>query len=118
MYVEPFFGSGCVFFALAPLRAVVSDINPKLTSFYEELKKSPEELHAYYQRLPDDRESYYKIRSRFAVEKDKTKAAAIFLYLNRLCFNGIYRVNSRGAFNVPYGDRPSAKLTKCEVLSA
>ena len=110
-YFEPFFGGGAMFFELKSQsriqKAVISDINSRLLNFYLVLKEAPlllwEELeNLHYGNSPKD---YYEARQRFNAE-DRGKPsldAALFLYLNRHCYNGLYRVNSRGQFNVPFG---------------
>lgn len=100
-YLEPFLGGGAVFFDLTPKRSVLSDINPNLIETYEVVKQSCSELIEILKSLPIDNSTYYKIRE--SVPKNSINRAARFIYLNRLAFGGIYRVNKDGQFNVPYG---------------
>ncbi len=102
-YFEPFVGSGALFFALAPKKALISDINAELVNFYRVLKHSPLKLYNHVIGLPIGEESYYEIRSQLPKELDSLERAGRFLFLNRFCFNGIYRANSHGHFNVPFG---------------
>jgi len=105
-YFEPFLGSGAVFFGLQPERAVLSDINERLINLFTELRDCPEELFDETQRLisTHSNDQYYKIRDEF----NSTNPSAVnFLYLNRTCFNGVYRENMKGEFNVPIGKRNS-----------
>ena len=100
-YFEPFLGGGSIFFALAPPRAVLSDINGDLINTFKIVKHHPESLVRRLRLLPVTSSFYYEMR-------DEEPTAAIsravrFLYLNRTCFGGIYRENARGLFNVPYG---------------
>jgi DNA adenine methylase len=105
-YYEPFVGGGAVFFDLLPKKAVLSDLNKELVATYSVIKNDVEKL---IQILNDgyyiyDKKRFLEIR---ALPKEKTlsklETAARFIYLNRTCFNGMYRVNSKGEFNVPFG---------------
>jgi len=106
-YLEPFMGSGAVFFGLEPERAFLSDINPKLITLFTELRENPQKLYEETQDLITSHSSdqYYKIRDKFNTSEP---TAANFLYLNRTCFNGVYRENKKGDFNVPIGKRNSS----------
>ena len=108
-YLEPFMGSGAVFFGLKPESALLSDINYKLINLFSELKENPQNLYEETQSLINSHSSdqYYKIREKFNTSEP---TAANFLYLNRTCFNGVYRENKRGEFNVPIGKRNSSFL--------
>ena len=104
-YIEPFLGGGSVFFALAPKNAILSDISSDLIKTYlgirDDSKKVFKLLSEHSQH--HDTEYYYHIRS--SEPKTIPECAARFIYLNRTCFNGIYRVNKNGKFNVPIGSR-------------
>jgi len=102
LYVEPFCGSAALFFHLRPQRAVLSDTNEDLVNFYSCVKSAPQNLHAHYNSLPIGRGEYYEIRNLFNEEKDAVTRASYFLYLNQHCFNGLYRTNMKGNFNVPF----------------
>ncbi len=110
-YFEPFLGSGAVFFALGPSRAVLSDSNNALIATYQALKADVEQVLALLTEMKYESDYYYEVRSLHPV--DKFEIAARFIYLNRSCFNGVYRVNSRGEFNVPFG-RPTERPTICD----
>lgn len=104
-YYEPFVGSGAVFFALSPKHAILSDINDELINLFLVMRDFPYELkhHMEIHQQNHSKEYYYKIReTNFS---DKIGKAARTLYLNRTCFNGLYRVNKKGQFNVPIGTR-------------
>ena len=106
-YYEPFLGSAAAFFAVAPKRAVLADVNRELIDLYDAMRDWPDLLH---ERLVDhqskhDKSHYYLTRA--ARPSDKVDRAARMLYLNRTCFNGIWRVNRRGEFNVPIGTKTS-----------
>lgn len=102
-YFEPFAGSAVLFFSLSPRRARLSDVNEDLINFYRQLKRYPEKLHRVTSRLSVDEDTYIKIRSRFSKENDAWLRAKYFWYLNRACFNGLYRTSKAGVFNVPFG---------------
>lgn len=100
-YFEPFFGGGAVFFSLRPRNAVIADLNADLIDCYKQIKQSPQNLLRVLKTYKNTEASYYKLRHT-RPRTDVTRAAR-FLYLMRLSFNGIHRVNLRGEFNVPYG---------------
>lgn len=108
-YFEPFVGAGAMFFYINPSKAILSDINVDLINCYRQVAKHPIEvwnLLQIYKKL-DSKEFYYNIRSQKIEELKPVEQAARFIYMNKAAFNGIYRVNQRGEFNVPYG--PSFK---------
>lgn len=116
-YYEPFLGSGALFFLLGPANARISDTCAQLVDTYRSVAASPAEVHDLLQRFdPFDKEMYYRVRS--ASPQSPTEAAARFLYLNRTCWNGLYRVNKRGEFNVPYGAPKSPSLPDLPLLEA
>lgn len=102
-YYEPFLGGGSLFFALGPPRSVLSDINTDLINAWQVLQAKPTELHAAISALPPPEESYYRIRAQASDGLEPFSRAVRFLYLNRYCFNGLYRTNRRAEFNVPMG---------------
>ncbi|AVM26086.1 Dam family site-specific DNA-(adenine-N6)-methyltransferase [Bacillus pumilus] len=110
-YIEPFLGSGSVFFHLKPQKAILSDINKDLIDTYMALKMDWQKVykHLKIHQRKHSPEYYYKIRN-YNPRKIETKAAR-FLYLNRTCFNGIYRVNKQGKFNVPLGSKQNVILS-------
>jgi DNA adenine methylase len=109
---EPFLGGAAMFFALQHRPSFLYDINPKLTKFYETVAASPSELFGEIKSLENefnalDQSSrktwYYKTRERFNLEPlSDLQQSALFLALNKTCFNGIYRENAAGQFNVPF----------------
>jgi DNA adenine methylase len=105
IYHEPFLGAGWLFFALRPEKAVLSDANVHLIQCYEFVRDSWEEVSKYlWKHLSQDSEDhYYKVRARYNSSSSSPDQAARFIYLNKSCFNGIFRVNQNGQFNVPYG---------------
>lgn len=102
-YVEPFAGSASLYFALRPSSAVVGDVNSGLINFYCQLRERPKDLHSLTCSLKQDLRTYLLSRARFNVECEPLERAALFWYLNRTCFNGLYRTNRAGEFNVPMG---------------
>lgn len=109
-YVEPFLGSGALFFALKPRYAILNDINKELIATYVAIRDCwdrVEEQLAIHQ-LRHEREYYYNVRS--TRPRGIAARAARFIYLNRTCFNGIYRVNKGGEFNVPIGTKTTVLL--------
>jgi DNA adenine methylase len=117
-YVEPFAGSACLAFSISPERLVLGDINARLIEFYRTLKASPEQLWEHYAALKGCPQTYYEVRKAFNAAPPSLERAAQFLYLNRNCFNGIYRVNRSGEFNVPWGGDKVGKPLAAEELVA
>lgn len=104
-YIEPFLGGGSVFFYLKPEQSILGDKNIELITTYKSIRNdwiSLEKLLGKHQKKHSDA-YYYKIREQMPT--DRVEQAARFIYLNRTCFNGIYRVNLSGKFNVPKGER-------------
>ncbi|MSR60594.1 MAG: Dam family site-specific DNA-(adenine-N6)-methyltransferase [Planctomycetaceae bacterium] len=104
-YVEPFAGSGCLFFALRPKHAVLGDINHELIDAYEVIRRHPRRVSRAVACLGTEKQTYYELRSADPTSLAAIDRAARFVYLNRHCFNGVYRINRAGAFNVPRGTR-------------
>lgn len=109
MYVEPFVGGGAVFFYLQPKKAIINDFNSELINVYMIVRDFSEELISELEKhnSNNSEEYYYEIRAldrtpEFSKLSNIEKAARI-LYLNKTCYNGLYRVNSAGQFNSPYG---------------
>jgi DNA adenine methylase len=100
-YFEPFLGGGALFFALQPRKAYLSDKNADLIHAYLQVRDQPEAVIKELRKLRNSETDYYKIRSSWPM--DDAARAARLIYLITLAFNGIYRVNLKGEFNVPYG---------------
>jgi DNA adenine methylase len=114
MYYEPFLGGGAVLLDLNPKQAIVSDINPELINMYRQVRDNVEavirELGKFdecHESWAEPKQFYYSVRKDFNnLRGDKTSTqAARFIYLNKHCFNGLYRVNSKGEFNVPFNGK-------------
>lgn len=102
-YYEPFLGGGAVFFALKPQKATLSDINSELIRTYIILREKPEEVISILKTFQNDSECYYRIRSEIC--QDDVYMCARFIFLNQTSYNGLYRVNRTGQYNVPFGRR-------------
>ena len=100
-YYEPFLGGGAIFFATEPQSAHLSDINSELMRTYRAVRDCPEDVIDQLSGLRNDPEEFYKIRA--WRPRTRARRAARFIYLNKTCFNGLYRENLAGEFNVPYG---------------
>jgi DNA adenine methylase len=100
-YFEPFLGGGAMFFAIEPGRATLSDTNDALIGAYQALSNDTNGVVRLLRRYPHNEQFYYRIRSR--LPRTARSAAAKLIYLNRTCWNGLYRVNRQGQFNTPFG---------------
>lgn len=116
-YYEPFFGGGAVFFSLLPDSGTLSDLNPHLINFYAVTQKHPQSLYASIHQIANNfdaenddlkQAAFIELRKKFNSGSLKNiESAATFYSLNKLCFNGLYRENSKGYFNVPFGNKKS-----------
>jgi DNA adenine methylase len=104
-YYEPFFGGGALFWDLLPQRAAISDANPHLIEALTHIKWRPDPLICALERhqKQHSEEHYYRVRAIDPLTLCPAEAAARFIYLNKTCFNGLYRENAKGQFNVPIG---------------
>ena len=113
-YFEPFVGGGALFFALQPQNAKLSDINTELINCYKCVKSNITELIKELEKHIYDKDYFYKMRNVDRTEEylswSSTKKAARLIYLNKTCFNGLYRVNSKGQFNTPFGRHSNPKI--------
>lgn len=108
-YHEPFLGGAAVFLSIKSFeKAFLSDYNKELISVYKALKKDPEGIIKQLKLFKNEEQEYYAVRNKHY--DDKVKEAAKFIYLNQTSFNGIYRVNLKGEYNVPYGYRSKVFL--------
>lgn len=111
-YYEPFIGGGALLFELQPERATINDINPHLIYTYNTIKDNAEELIKILEKWDKSettKEKYYQVRDiyneKILKEDFDIEISAMFIYLNKRCFNGLYRVNSKGLFNVPFNNK-------------
>jgi DNA adenine methylase len=102
-YYEPFIGSAAVFFHLQPHPAWLADANEKLVAVYRVVQQDVEALIEALQVHHNDRDYYYRIRAQNPAELSAVQRAARLIFLNRTCYNGLYRENKKGEFNVPFG---------------
>ena len=122
-YYEPFIGGGAVLFRLQPKHAVINDFNQELINTYLVVKNNPEELIEDLQRHINDANYYYDLRNIdretevFSQLSDIQRASRI-IYLNKTCYNGLYRVNNAGEFNVPFGGYKNPNIVNAPVIRA
>lgn len=124
-YFEPFVGGGAVIFKLLPKRAVINDINKELINAYQMIRKHPQKFLQEINRLDremweDGKEYYYSLREHYndklMKEEFDVELAALFVFLNKHCFNGLYRVNGKGLFNVPYNFSRSKSVNEIVIV--
>lgn len=116
-YIEPFLGGGAVFFALELQgNAYLSDLNKDLIDTYTTIKINPQSVIDVLEQYKNSEDFYYRIRAR--QPQTSHEAAARFIYLNQTSYNGLYRVNRQGKYNVPYGYRSKAFLEREKLLQA
>lgn len=109
-YIEPFIGGGALFFAIQPENAVIADSNYELVNLYEVIKNNPFDLINELSEMVNDSDFFYELRSLDVAKLSSIKLAARTVYLNKTCFNGLYRVNKNGNFNVPFGRYKNPKI--------
>ena len=113
-YFEPFAGGGALFFHMQPEQSILIDINEELTNTYRVIKYQTEELIADLKRHIYEKDYYYQIRNVDRTDEYKSwsdvQRASRLIYLNKSCFNGLYRVNSKGEFNTPMGRYKNPKI--------
>ena len=117
-YIEPFIGGGAFYFHLNPFRAIISDSNEELIMTYQVIRDNVGEVIKILETYENNEDFFYKIRSLDVNMLSNTQRAARVIYLNKTCYNGLYRVNKKGQFNVPYGKRKVSFLNKDILLNA
>ena len=105
-YYEPFLGGASLYLQALPDSAVLADVNPRLVETYQALRDNPHALIAILSNWENNKDTYYSVRE--IDFPDCAHRAAQFIYLNRVCWNGLYRVNRQGKFNVPFGNHGRA----------
>lgn len=124
-YYEPFVGGGAVIFELLPENAVINDINRALINAYQMICDHPQEFLQEINRLDaemweDGKEYYYSLRERYndkmMMDEFDVELAALFVFINKHCFNGLYRVNGKGLFNVPYNNSRRSSVDEKSIL--
>lgn len=115
-YYEPFIGGGSVLFAVMPKKAVINDTNEQLINLYCQIRENVQAVISYVNDLDSvlcDKNFYYKIRERYnekiASNTLDAECAALMIWINKHCFNGLYRVNGKGFFNVPYNNKSTGR---------
>ena len=123
LYYEPFLGGGAVLFDLQPLNAIVNDLNEELINLYTVIKNDPDELIKDLKKHRNQSDYYYRIReldrdrSKYSKLTDVERASRIH-YLNKTCFNGLFRVNRAGEFNTPFGRYKNPNITNEVTIRA
>ncbi len=117
-YIEPFCGSACLYFSLRPTKAVLSDINKELIVSYKTIKKDSKKITERLLGVEKCKTEYLRLRELDPSTLDEVERSYRFIYLNRFCFNGVYRTNREGKFNVPMGTKTGnlptpAKISDC-----
>lgn len=115
-YYEPFLGSGSLFFAIAPNRATLGDTCQDLINTYLAVRDNSQRVMGYLRAWKPDEDFYYQVCNQ--PSHGRFKRAAEFIYLNKTCWNGLYRVNLEGRFNVPYGRPKTNNLIGSKELAA
>ena len=110
-YIEPFFGGGAVFFSLRPEKAIIADNNPELINLYRTVADNVDGVIAQLRHYENTEESFYAVRAQDWTKLSCTEASARTIFLNKTCYNGLYRVNKSGQFNVPFGGYKNPKIT-------
>ena len=117
-YIEPFIGGGALFFHLSPKSAVIADSNPELINLYQQVAKDYKPVFKLLEKMPNIEEFFYQERSKKFEDLSPIQAAARTIYLNRTCFNGLFRVNKSGGFNVPFGRYKDPKIADAQLLKS
>lgn len=117
-YIEPFFGGGALYFSVRPSGGVIADSNPELVNLYQSVADNVEEVIALLAECRNSEDAFYAIRALDYTTLSPTEAAARTIFLNRTCFNGLYRVNKKGHFNVPFGHYKNPKILDEDSLLA
>lgn len=117
-YVEPFAGSAALFFRIQPSRALLGDVNENLVVTLTAVRDNVERLLPLLGLWRRSKSRYYGLRQSLQTELDPLQRAAQFIYLNRYCFNGLYRTNLSGHFNVPYGGARSGAMPRADEFRA
>jgi DNA adenine methylase len=117
-YFEPFVGSAALFFQLRPREATLTDTNERLVRAYRGLRDDPDRVIELLRRYRHDRRFFERMRNRKVDGRSDAELCAWFVYLNRTGYNGLYRVNSKNQFNVPFGDYKNPRICDADNLRA
>lgn len=117
-FIEPFFGGGALFFAVRPVGGIIADSNPELVNLYRSVADDVDGVIEQLRLLQNTEEIFYLVRGLDWTKLPSFQAAARTIFLNRTCYNGLYRVNKSGGFNVPYGRYKNPKILDEDALRA
>lgn len=117
-YIEPFIGGGAVYFKLNHPISIISDLNEDLIITYQQVKKNVSEIIDILKTYKNEESFFYKIRGINPEKLNDAERAARLIYLNKTCFNGLFRVNKKGEFNTPYGKRNNDFLNEENLIGA
>ncbi len=117
-YYEPFIGGGAVFFSNGFNKAIISDVNQELINAYNVIKENVDNLIISLKKHLYNEEYFYELRKKDTSDLSNIERASRFIYLNKTCYNGLYRVNKKGKFNVPFGKYKSPLICDEENLKA
>ena len=117
-YIEPFIGGGALFFALKPAKSVISDSNPEIINLYRQIAFDVESVIEILETMSNEQNYFYDVRAQEFGQLDPVLAAARTIYLNRTCYNGLYRLNKNGQFNVPFGGYTNPNICQPDRLRA
>jgi DNA adenine methylase len=117
-YFEPFVGGGALLFSLLPRQCLISDINPELVNAYTVIRDDVEGLIRDLKLHRNDETYFYEVRAKILSNMSKVQRASRFIFLNKTCFNGLYRENSKGQFNAPFGRYKNPNIVDEENLCA
>ncbi len=115
-YYEPFLGAGSIYFYFRPEKSILSDVNPALINFYKCLRNNSDKIIKRVWSFSNKSECYYKVRNMHP--RTDIGESARFLYLNKTCWGGVYRLNQKGEYNVPFGNSGRKICSRNRVLAA
>jgi len=117
-YIEPFGGGGALFFKVAKKGDIIADVNPELINLYEQIATNYKRVISLLQKYRNEEDMFYEVRAKDWTICEPEEAAARMIYLNRTCFNGLYRLNKKGQFNTPFGRYKNPTICNEEKLQA
>ena len=115
-YIEPFVGGGALFFKLNNNNSIIADSNPELINMYRQVATKCDEVIEALKLYKNEEDAFYEARAKDWTQCTEVEAAARMLYLNKTCFNGLYRLNKKGMFNTPYGKYKNPHICNEEKL--
>ncbi len=117
-YLEPFVGGGALLFEINARESLINDSNEELINCYEVIRDSPDKLIDDLQLHTNTKSYFYKVRSLKLQKLSSIKRASRFIYLNRTCYNGLWRVNKENQFNTPFGNYKNPKIVNAELIQS